>query len=129
MQRLVYRSNATPGLESDAVFKIIETSARKNAGREVTGFLIFDGRAFLQLVEGPSHQLDNLLQDLAGDIRHHSIEVLDRSDAAERWFPDWRMKRLISFSREPALEELRSLLSRDADRRQVLAIVESFIEK
>lgn len=127
MERLVYRSTAARDLESDAVFKIIETSARKNPGREITGFLIFNGRAFLQLVEGPPDQLDALLHDLAGDPRHHSIEVLDRSEAAERWFPNWRMKRLISFSSEPALEELRKLLSHGVDRKRVLAIVENFV--
>ena len=46
MERLVYRSIAAPDLESAAIFEIVETSARKNPSREITGFLIHDEGRF-----------------------------------------------------------------------------------
>ena len=89
MQQLLYRSIAADGLGPDVIFEIIETSAR-----DVTGFLVQSNGAFLQLVEGPAASLDELLDVLACDPRHHSIEVLVREDIAQRSFPRWRMERV-----------------------------------
>ncbi|MDG5748080.1 BLUF domain-containing protein [Qipengyuania sp. XHP0207] len=94
MQQLLYRSIAADGLGSDAVFEIVETSARNNPAREVTGFLVRSGDVFLQLVEGPTASLDELLAVLAHDPRHHSIEVLVREEINQRSFPRWRMERV-----------------------------------
>ena len=127
MERLVYRSIAAPDLESAAIFEIVETSARKNPSREITGFLIHDEGRFLQLVEGPSESLDDLLVDLGNDPRHSSIEVLERAEASQRFFPNWRMKRLISFSSMPAVDELRSVLTAREGGPAILALVEDFL--
>ena len=94
MQQLLYRSIAADVLGPDAVFEIIETSARNNPARDVTGFLIQSDGVFLQLVEGPAASLDELLEVLARDPRHHSIEILVREDIAQRSFPRWRMERV-----------------------------------
>ena len=94
MQQLLYRSIAADGLGPDVIFEIIETSARNNPARDVTGFLVQSNGAFLQLVEGPAASLDELLDVLACDPRHHSIKVLVREDIAQRSFPRWRMERV-----------------------------------
>ncbi len=127
MERLVYRSTAADGVGTAEVFSIIETSARRNPAREITGFLIYDRDRFLQLVEGPTLSLEALMADLRDDPRHHSIDTLHRAPAAERWFPDWKMKRLISFSSEPAVEELRSMLLKKEGGNPVRTVVNEFL--
>lgn len=127
MERLTYRSVAAPDLESSDVFEIVEASARKNPAREITGFLIYHEGRFFQFIEGPSESLSALLSKLESDTRHHSLEVVERGLATQRWFPDWAMKRVISFSSMPALEELRSTLSTREGGSTLLAQVEEFL--
>lgn len=90
---LLYTSVAAEGLNSADVFKIVEDSSRRNPVRDITGFLIFDRTRFLQYVEGPQVALDELLETLATDKRHHSVRVLHRSQAEQRLFPRWAMRR------------------------------------
>lgn len=94
MHQLVYVSDAAPGLASQDVFRIIEQSARNNPSADITGFLIYRGGRFLQLIEGPLMSLESLLQVLARDPRHQSIRVLSRVPIVARAFPRWRMRRV-----------------------------------
>lgn len=108
MHQLVYVSCAAPKLSSEDVFRIIEQSARNNPSADITGFLIYRGGRFLQLVEGPLMSLETLLQVLGRDPRHHSIEVLSRAPIVARAFPRWRMRRVgtdadVAFELEAAL--------------------------
>ena len=50
MERLIYTSEANGRLSGDEVFEIVETSARNNAKRDISGFLIFKDGRFLQLI-------------------------------------------------------------------------------
>ncbi|MGB7409400.1 MAG: BLUF domain-containing protein [Pontixanthobacter sp.] len=128
MQRLIYTSTAEPDTGTADVFDIIATSARKNPAREITGFLIHNRGRFLQLIEGPETSIDALMSDLERDPRHNTIRTLDRIAADERWFPDWRMKRLISFNTQPATEELRDILCHKDGGSAALALISDFID-
>ncbi len=94
MEHLLYRSRASENFDPGQVFTIIQTSARRNPGRDVTGFLAFAHGTFVQLVEGPAEALDGLLGDLRNDGRHCELEVLERRPIERRRFPEWRMERL-----------------------------------
>jgi hypothetical protein len=95
MEQLIYVSTANPSVAGGDVFDIIQTSARRNPERGITGFLVFANGQFFQYVEGESAALDRLLGDLSQDPRHHSIQVLHRQPCAQRAFPGWTMKRLF----------------------------------
>lgn len=94
MHQLVYESHACESLSPSDLFRIVEQSARNNLSADITGFLVYRGGQFLQLVEGPLNALDALLARLQRDPRHHSLRVLSRCAIAERAFPRWRMKRI-----------------------------------
>lgn len=129
MHRIVYSSIASKGTNTPDVFEIVDVSARNNPQRSVTGFLLYDADRFLQMIEGPALALQALLEDLEADPRHHSIEVLHRSATDERWFPDWEMKQLISFSAEPALEQLRHTLATKPGGAEIFALVDDFLRE
>ena len=112
MERIVYTSRARTDLASDEVFRIIETSARNNPARDVTGFLIFNQNRFLQLVEDERQALDELLGVLKRDPRHCDLAIHVREPAIKRCFPNWRMRRLGSAS-EGGAEILHILAERD----------------
>ena len=94
MIQMTYTSKATQALASGDIFKIVENSSRNNLRNDLTGFLIFSGQRFFQLIEGPKASVDDLLENLYRDLRHENVEVQTRKKIEERAFPKWRMKRI-----------------------------------
>lgn len=94
MHQLVYTSVAQPDLPSAELFRIIEQSARNNPSSDITGFLLMKDGRFLQFIEGPLMALEELIDRLRRDPRHHSIRVIHRLPVSSRTFPTWRMRRL-----------------------------------
>lgn len=95
MRQFVYISTGAPDLGSDDITKILEASERNNPGRDITGFLLFNGRNFLQLVEGPETTLGALMHEIYRDPRHNGVTVLEDEPITERACETWRMKRLM----------------------------------
>ena len=95
MRQFVYISTAAPDLGQVDIVNILEASARNNPGREITGFLLFNGRNFLQLVEGPKDALEVLMADIQSDPRHHGIVRLEDNPISARACEKWTMKRLM----------------------------------
>ena len=126
MRQLVYKSDAEPGLGSDDVFQIVQTSATNNAKDGLTGFLLFRDGSFFQLIEGESTALDSLLNRLHRDPRHRNIAVLDDSGIDARAFGQWRMKRLRDDSAQQALADVAPEIPDEARRARVVALVERF---
>ncbi|MBU2340133.1 MAG: BLUF domain-containing protein [Alphaproteobacteria bacterium] len=127
IERLVYTSHASSTLANTDVFSIVETSSRNNSTRDVTGLLVYVGARFLQLLEGETDALDELMVVLARDPRHRELTVHHRSPAATRAFPHWRMRRLdTSLARRE--EVLRALSVAEIEPRCVKLIREFMTE-
>lgn len=94
MRQIVYISTANANLLDTDIGNIMEASLRNNPRRDITGFLLFNGRNFLQLVEGPEESLDGLMADLGLDPRHGGIVLLENNAITQRSCDDWAMKRL-----------------------------------
>lgn len=71
---------------------IARACERNNPPEGITGALYFDGRQFLQLIEGDMPALDGLLATLRRDTRHTQLHVIDRLTNWERVFPGYPMK-------------------------------------
>ncbi len=93
MRQYVYISTAE-ALAPDDIKDILEVCQRNNAARSVTGMLIYNGRNFLQLLEGEPDALDWLMQRIGQDSRHHGISALYDEPAETRACPDWLMQRI-----------------------------------
>lgn len=125
MRRIVYVSTADdlPTLE---VERIVDSAQRNNPEREITGFLIYNGRNFLQLIEGPQASLMSLMAALSRDTRHHGMIVLIDEAVAQRCSPAWSMHHIklgerVGSRRVEILAELPGPLSPDARK-----LVENF---
>jgi hypothetical protein len=71
----------------------LETSSREwNAHNGVTGFMIFNGTHFLQIVEGTEQVIDELVERVRKDPRHTGFEIRDRLKVERRSFPDWPLE-------------------------------------
>jgi hypothetical protein len=94
LSQYLYISTA-PTLSRNEVEAILATSARNNPARGITGLLLYNGRNFLQLIEGEEEELVALMLKITEDPRHSGISLLDRRSIEQRTCPDWAMKRVM----------------------------------
>lgn len=94
LSQYLYISTA-PTLSRDEVDAILATSARNNPAKDITGILLYNGRNFLQLLEGEEEELVSLMLKITEDPRHSGITVLDRRNIGDRACPAWAMKRVL----------------------------------
>jgi hypothetical protein len=93
LYQLVYCSRASPGVDDDAVHRIIRSARRRNPEQGITGLLVFGSGIFFQWLEGPRDNVTALMARLQVDPRHADIVTLDTSEELrERLFPDWDME-------------------------------------
>ena len=92
LKSLTYTSLARLDLQAGDLEAIHRTARESNAIEGITGLLIFNGTHFLQIIEGAPDAIDDLLERLRRDPRHHGLEVRDTADIGERSFPDWSME-------------------------------------
>jgi hypothetical protein len=94
LTQFLYISTA-PSLSRAAVEEIVETCAQNNPSRGITGLLLYNGRNFLQLLEGEADDVAALMALISVDPRHMGVSVLNRQEIAVRTCPDWAMKRVV----------------------------------
>ena len=64
----------------------------RNQTLGITGMLIMCDGWFLQALEGGPQATTRLYNGIAGDERHHDIQLHSVVPIDERMFPDWSMK-------------------------------------
>jgi hypothetical protein len=93
LYNVVYCSRAVPGIDADAVDRIIVSAQRNNPRWGITGMLVFGEGVFFQWLEGPRDAILRLLDLLRSDVRHGQIVLLSEvEEARERLFPQWDME-------------------------------------
>lgn len=92
MIRLVYVSTAAANLSERDVEDMLRVAMERNAGLGVTGLLVYNGRNFMQALEGAPDAVLDLMTSISRDHRHSGVIVISREQIAERAFPDWSMK-------------------------------------
>ncbi|USU09652.1 BLUF domain-containing protein [Sphingomonadaceae bacterium OTU29MARTA1] len=90
MRQLVYISSIRRQAIVDPV-TILAQSRRNNARARVTGLLFFDGKRFLQALEGDDASVDTTFARIQQDDRHHALVVLSNRDIERREFGEWAM--------------------------------------
>ncbi len=88
---LTYTSWARPGLGAEQVDAILASARINNPVDGISGLLIFNGTAFMQILEGSASAVDDLARQLATDPRHSNMSIRDEREVTERRFPDWTM--------------------------------------
>lgn len=91
MHRIVYLSHASATLSPAAIEDLRRTSEANNAAAGVTGLLLYDGRRFIQAIEGRQETVRPLMTRIAADTRHSSIAMMFDAEVARREFGDWSL--------------------------------------
>lgn len=126
ISQYLYISTA-PSLSREDVDAVLASSQRNNVARGVTGLLLYNGRNFLQLLEGEESELVTLMVKISHDPRHTGISMIDRKIVGERVCPNWAMKRVtIADSVEKRREALEAELPEALDA-QTRKIITNFV--
>lgn len=91
LKSLTYTSWANPGLSPADVESILLAARTNNPLQGLSGLLIFNGTAFLQILEGVEPAIDELVEKLKRDKRHSNMSIRDERPIDRRSFPDWAM--------------------------------------
>jgi hypothetical protein len=89
--QLVYISTAREDLAPDACQSIVEEARGRNAGLQITGLLLFNGKRFLQALEGEEADVRNVYRLIEADPRHHGLVIIGETPLEKREFSQWSM--------------------------------------
>ncbi|MBL6082223.1 BLUF domain-containing protein [Belnapia sp. T18] len=78
-------------MQDAEVQRILAASRRNNTVAEVTGALLFNGRCFAQILEGPLDAVETTFERIQRDQRHSDITVLELTPVTLRSFATWSM--------------------------------------
>jgi hypothetical protein len=130
---LTYTSWARAGIRPDEVDAILESARINNPLDGITGVLIFNGTAFMQILEGSEAAIDGLRARLERDPRHSNMSVRDTRLIEERTFPTWSMAYLRLESGEfHGKEEVVTALNRELPkpvRNIVMGLTQSVMQE
>lgn len=94
MLQLIYysRSLLPEGRERlEKMREILKQAQVNNERDELTGFLLFDRRWFVQVLEGDSGRVETTYNRIQTDARHTDLKLVSRRATANRAFPAWSM--------------------------------------
>ena len=112
--QLIYISSARPGTTAADCAEILAASRRNNGRVGVSGLLLFNGKRFLQALEGSEAEVRHIFDRVGADPRHRAVVTLSAKAIDEREFGEWTMAyEDIANPGAPALEQVtRSLLDK-----------------
>jgi len=102
MRQIVYISTGVGDLREQDVAEILRVSQVNNRRDGITGLLYFDGKRFLQAIEGDDARLESRLKRIRNDSRHRAIVILSDRQVVSREFGTWSMARRRSGEDEAA---------------------------
>jgi hypothetical protein len=127
--RLVYVSTATVAFGDKELRALLAVARERNAAVSVTGMLLHDNGAFMQVLEGAPDAVEAVFARIGRDSRHRQVIMLDRRDLDERDFPDWSMGFVDvhgTARRLPGFRSVGELAALAGNRAQIDRIVAAF---
>lgn len=94
LSRLAYISRPAwhdldPGARESMLADILAAGMRNNPARKIIGVLIFDGRNFVQVLEGRRSVVYETFLRIQADTRHGGVELVGFSEVSDRLFDGW----------------------------------------
>jgi hypothetical protein len=78
-------------MKQSDIIEILNHSRTANAKKNITGILLYKDGNFMQVLEGDSLDVDELLQRISKDKRHTGLITLRRTIINNRTFGEWKM--------------------------------------
>ena len=132
MIRLLYvsASHSTAEALKNDLSAILESSKKNNQALGLTGILVHGGGMFMQLLEGPDHQVFRKYTEILEDQRHADCRIVLITTTEERAFPDWAMAVLeISNHEFQGIQEILARRQETVDVKTFSLVIRSFMSK
>ena len=91
LRRIIYTSQATKELSKRNLLDLLHESRAFNKIDNITGVLLYKQGYFLQVLEGKTKVIDNLIERLIRDSRHKHFKIIQDNSIESRLFQNWRM--------------------------------------
>ena len=104
MIQLCYISTARPTVTAAEVDQILAVSRVNNQRVGVTGMMLFNGKRFLQLLEGEREAVNATYDRIKRDPRHYALVKLSERGIDDREFGRWDMAFERFLAERPALD-------------------------
>ena len=101
VRQIVYFSTAVSRQDAIVTTGILAVSRDRNLRENITGLLVAGGHRYLQVVEGPTLAIGQLITRIRRDERHFAVTVLVDRRIDQRNFQGWSM----AYDAEPELDE------------------------
>lgn len=88
----------------DGMEAIRLVAARQNHQFDITGFMFFFDRKFVQIIEGDFDNVANLYKCIRRDTRHDSCRIVEFCEVPQRFFGPRMLAHSIAFIRDNAAE-------------------------
>lgn len=124
LRGLVYVSDARVSFSAEELEALYTRSAVSNNRIDITGYLYYENRKFLQYIEGEPGQLEILIKKIEEDPRHEVLYILRTDELEKRKFPKWDMQwltrpMLVSIRMENILAEFILMLKKETVQRSL----------
>jgi len=91
---LVYLSKEKYPFTEGGIQVLAQKSARKNAALHISGYLAYKEGLFVQYLEGPKNNLNDLFHVIRADSRHQIFKEIRIGELGKRHFKGWDMRHL-----------------------------------
>ena len=91
LRRIVYTSQALEQFNKRSLLDLLHDARAFNKIDNITGVLMHRKGHFLQVIEGESENVGNLLTRLLSDPRHNKVKIILDSFVDRRLFSNWTM--------------------------------------
>ncbi|ORM68285.1 diguanylate phosphodiesterase [Pantoea rwandensis] len=115
---IIYRSHLHDSVPIKTLEDMVAKANNKNQSSDVTGILLFDGRHFFQLLEGPRKTVQSIYDRICVDARHHNLVELMHDFAPTRRFGNLGME-LFDLREHDKATVLQAVLDKGTSRYQL----------
>lgn len=91
MIHLIYASSATRLMPNDELTALLKKARENNAKRDISGMLLYRNGNFVQVLEGPEQEVDQVFEVIKKDPRHFDVTLILRRPIQKRDFEEWEM--------------------------------------
>jgi hypothetical protein len=89
--QIIYSSESATPMQTDDLEEILQHARGSNAAKGITGALIYVDGIFLQVLEGETGTVQELMARISKDLRHETVTVLKQGEVSCASFSDWKM--------------------------------------
>ncbi|NME68250.1 BLUF domain-containing protein [Flammeovirga aprica] len=88
----IYSSQTNDDIEVETLRDIQNIAKTENSKHNITGYLTYKKETFIQYIEGPDEEIQQLITNLKNDKRHNILKSIHFPPKTQRVFKGWSMR-------------------------------------